>query len=297
MFKPFVGHIFEESLLGNLIDSAIVLQDDLSTCVNFNDGVLQTQWHQNNEFLRLCGVGLTGIVKSKLSPYDYKTLKNIIVQAAYKMADELHLPRPKNVTTIKPSGTMSKIMDTTEGCHKPLGKYIFNNVNFSKHDPTLKKLKEAGYRLIENPMDAEAVLVTFPVEYKDVDFDVVDGKYVNQESAIDQLERYKMLMNNYVEQNCSITISYSPDEVPDIIDWLINNWDVYVGVSFILRNDPTKTAKDLGYLYLPQEVVTEEEYQAYVKTLDEIELNDDIGITDFDDHDDEECQTGACPVR
>lgn len=267
------------------------------TCVNFNDGVLQTQWHQNNEFLRLCGVGLTGIVKSKLSPYDYKTLKNIIVQAAYKMADELHLPRPKNVTTIKPSGTMSKIMDTTEGCHKPLGKYIFNNVNFSKHDPTLKKLKEAGYKLIENPMDAEAVLVTFPVEYKDVDFDVVDGKYVNQESAIDQLERYKMLMNNYVEQNCSITISYSPDEVPDIIDWLINNWDVYVGVSFILRNDPTKTAKDLGYLYLPQEVVTEEEYQAYVKTLDEIELNDDIGITDFDDLDDEECQTGACPVR
>ena len=104
-------------------------------------------------------------------------------------------------------------------------------------------------------------------------------------------------MNNYVEQNCSITISYSPNEVPDIIDWLINNWDVYVGVSFILRNDPTKTAKDLGYLYLPQEVVTEEEYQAYVKTLDEIELNDDIGITDFDDLDDEECQTGACPVR
>ena len=47
-------------------------------------------------------------------------------------------------------------------------------------------------------MDSEAVLVTFPVEYKDVDFDVVDGKYVNQESAIDQLERYKMLMNNYV---------------------------------------------------------------------------------------------------
>ena len=213
------------------------------------------------------------------------------------MADDLHLPRPKNITTIKPSGTMSKIMDTTEGCHKPLGKYIFNNVNFSKHDPTLKKLKESGYRLIENPMDSEAVLVTFPVEYKDVDFDVVDGKYVNQESAIDQLERYKMLMNNYVEQNCSITISYSPNEVPDIIDWLINNWDVYVGVSFILRNDPTKTAKDLGYLYLPQEVVTEEEYQAYVKTLDEIELNDDIGITDFDDLDDEECQTGACPVR
>ena len=44
-------------------------------------------------------------------------------------------------------------------------------------------------------------------------------------------------------------------------------------------------------------MVTEEEYQAYVKTLDEIELNDDIGITDFDDLDDEECQTGACPVR
>tara|TARA_E500000081_G_scaffold89648_1_gene90720 strand:+ start:10281 stop:12269 length:1989 start_codon:yes stop_codon:yes gene_type:complete len=267
------------------------------TCVNFNDGVLQTQWHQNNEFLRLCGVGLTGIVKSKLSPYDYKTLKNIVVQAAFSMADELHLPRPKNTTTIKPSGTVSKIMDTTEGCHKPLGRYIFNNVNFSKYDPVLKHLKSAGYRIFENPLDKDAMLVTFPVEYNDVQFDVVDGKYVNLESAIDQLERYKVLMSNYVEQNCSITISYSPDEVGDIIDWLIRNWDTYVGVSFILRNDPTKTAQDLGYLYLPQEVVTQEKYEEYVSQIEDVNLDETVGTADFDDLSDDECATGACPVR
>src|SRR5690606_17396350 len=102
------------------------------------------------------------------------------------------------------------------------------------------------------PTDSESVVISFPVSYEDVSFDVVDGKEVNLESAVDQLERYKTWMTSYVDHNCSITISYSPDEVDDIVKWLDENWDDYVGVSFIYRNDPTKTAADLGYLYLPQ---------------------------------------------
>ena len=71
------------------------------TCVNLIDGILQEAWHLNNSFLRLCGVGLTGIVtRPDLSPYDYVTLQRTATSAAYGMADELSLPRPKNVTTI-----------------------------------------------------------------------------------------------------------------------------------------------------------------------------------------------------
>ena len=55
---------------------------------------------------------------------------------------------------------------------------------------------------------------------------------------------------------------------PAIIDWLLNNWDCYVGVSFLFRNDPTKNAEDLGYAYLPQEVTTKEAYDAYVSQLE-----------------------------
>ena len=141
------------------------------TLVNLKDGILQDSWHENNEYLRLCGVGLTGIARrDDLSEYDYKQFKNIAVHGAYSMADQLGTQRPKNVTTIKPSGTLSKIMDTTEGCHRPEGKYIFNNVNFSVNDPIVPKLREAGYRVVSNPVDEHNVIVTFPVVWEDIRF-------------------------------------------------------------------------------------------------------------------------------
>ena len=265
------------------------------TCVNLQDGILQESWHLNNYFLRLCGVGLTGIAKRPdMTGYDYEYLKRTATGAAIGMAHELGLPAPKNVTCIKPSGTLSKIMDTTEGVHKPLGKYIFNNVQFSKHDPVVEKLRQANYRVINHPVDDSGVLVTFPVMWDGVVFDKVGGKEVNIESAVLQLERYKLLQTSWNQQNTSVTISYDPSEVEDIISWLLDNWDCYVGVSFIYRTDPTKTAKDLGYLYLPQEVVTEEDYKEYVKVLLEVDLNN---TNSFDEILDAECATGACPIK
>jgi len=265
------------------------------TCVNLQDGILQESWHLNNYFLRLCGVGLTGIAKRPdMNGYDYEYLKRTATGAAMGMAHDLGLPAPKNITCIKPSGTLSKIMDTTEGVHKPLGKYIFNNVQFSKHDPVVDKLRAANYRVVNHPVDDSGVLVTFPVMWDGVVFDKVAGKEVNIESAVLQLERYKLLQTSWNQQNTSVTISYDPSEVEDIISWLLDNWDCYVGVSFIYRTDPTKTAKDLGYLYLPQEVVTEEDYNEYVKTLIEVDLNN---TNSFDEIVDAECATGACPIK
>jgi ribonucleoside-triphosphate reductase len=265
------------------------------TCVNLQDGILQESWHLNNYFLRLCGVGLTGIaMRPDMGSYDYEYLKRTATSAAVGMSLELGLPAPKNVTCIKPSGTLSKIMDTTEGVHKPLGKYIFNNVQFSKHDPVVEKLRQANYRVINHPVDDSGVLVTFPVMWDGVPFDKVDGKEVNLESAVVQLERYKLLQTSWNQQNTSVTISYDPSEAPAIIDWLLDNWDCYVGVSFIYRTDPTKTAKDLGYLYLPQEVVTEQDYREYAQTLGTVDLND---ANSFDEITDAECATGACPIK
>jgi len=265
------------------------------TCVNLRDGILQEAWHLNNEFLRLCGVGLTGIVKREdLSGYDYKYLQRMATYSAYLMADELGTPRPKNITLVKPSGTLSKIMDTTEGVNKPLGKYIFNNVQFGKHDPLIEILRLANYNIFNHPTDDTAVLVTLPVSYDDVEFEKVNGIEVNLESAITQLERYKLLQNNWADQNVSVTISYDLNEVENIINWLLANWESYVGVSFIYRNDPTKTAKDLGYLFLPQEVVSKEIYNYYISTL--LPVNLDAGNS-FDEIDINECVSGVCPVK
>jgi ribonucleoside-triphosphate reductase len=265
------------------------------TCVNLQDGILQESWHLNNYFMRLCGVGLTGIAKRPdMNGYDYEYLKRTATGAAIGMAQELDLPSPKNITCVKPSGTLSKIMDTTEGIHKPLGKYIFNNVQFSKFDPIVEVLRAANYNVVNHPTDDSGVLITFPVEWADVPFTKTGGKEVNLDTAVEQLEKYKLIQTSWTQQNTSVTISYDPTEVPAIIDWLLDNWDCYVGVSFIYRTDPTKTAKDLGYLYLPQEVVDEQTFRNYIHQLSPVSLEN---ANSFDEIMGEDCATGACPIR
>lgn len=281
------------------------------TMVDLRDEILQEAWHLNNDFLHLCGVGLTGIVaRPDLTAYDYKRMRNITVSSAYSMANELDAPLPKNVTCVKPSGTVSKIMGTKEwgevpeGVHMPLGRYVFNNVTFSKHDPLVEKFKRAGYDVIEKPYEPESVLVKFPVSFDTVPFSrktvtrksgKVEEVEVNAETAVTQLERYRLLQETWCEQNVSNTISYDKSEIPAIIDWFEENWDTYVGVSFLFRNDPSKNAQDLGYAYLPQEVVTQEDFEAYVTQLKEV----DYGTIEarFEDEIAEDCATGACPVR
>lgn len=281
------------------------------TMVDLRDEILQEAWHLNNQFLHLCGVGLTGIrARPDLTAYDYKRMRNITVSAAYSMANELNSPLPKNVTCVKPSGTISKIMGTEEwgevpeGVHTPLGKYIFNNITYSKHDPLVAKFRAAGYSVIEKPYEPESVLVKFPIKFENIPFTrktvtrkngKVEEVDVNGDTALEQLEYYRLLQETWCEQNVSNTISYDPSEVPQIIDWFMENWDSYVGVSFIFRNDPTKNAEDLGYAYLPQEVVTQEAYEEYVSQLKEINY-EGIEMRDEDLQEDG-CLMGACPVR
>ncbi len=280
------------------------------TMVNLRDEILQEAWHLNNEFLHLCGVGLTGIrARPDLRSYDFKRMRNITVSAAYSMANELNSPLPKNVTCVKPSGTLSKIMGTEswgevpEGVHMPLGKYLFNNITYSKHDPLVERFKAAGYHVIDKPFEPESVIIRFPVKYENVPFTSTtvtrkNGKVeeveINQESAVEQLDWYAMLQTTWCEQNVSNTISYDLSEVPAIIDWLLENWDCYVGVSFLYRNDPTKNAEDLGYAYLPQEVVTKSTYDEYISKLKEINYE---GIEVRDDALEDACASGACPIR
>jgi len=269
------------------------------TLVDLQDEVLQEAWHLNNGFLRLCGVSLAGVVtRDDLLPYDYQELQRTATTAAYSMADELGTERPKNITTVKPDGTFSKIADTTAGAHRPMGRYIFNNIGLSVHDPMVAQMREAGYRVFAKPGEPETVLVTLPVdEGSSIEFDHTDdGKPVNYESAVDQLNRYQMLQKHWNQQNTSITVYYDADEVPDIVDWLHNNWNDYVGVSFMLRPDPAKTAADLGFPYLPQEVVDPDVFADYVSQLREVDFEYMRNSLSLDEVD-EDCPSGACPIR
>lgn len=271
------------------------------TCVDLRDEILQKKWHENNEFLRLTGVNITGFVqwKHQNDAVKLQQLKKYAVDAVNSMAEELQLPKSKNVTTIQPSGTLSKILDCCEGVHKPLGRFIFNNVRFSKYDKIVEKLRNANYYIFDDPYSSDSVLVRLPVKYDNIEFNKThDGKEINIESALTQLNRYKFVMENYVQHNCSVTISYDLTEVPDIIDWFMENWDCYVGVSFLYRNDPSKSAKDLGYPYLPQEVVTEDVFNEYVKTLLPFDLDKDEKYNTFEINvGGSMCINGVCPDK
>lgn len=266
------------------------------SCVNLDDGLLQRTWHELNEYLHLCGVGLTGIVQWEFAnePSAFDVLHQCAKNGANSMADELDMEHPAAVTTTKPSGTLSKLADCTEGIHKPLGRYILNNINYSIHDPVVKLLQDAGYRTFINPYDATGILVTFPVQFANVEFSEVGSRFLNLESAVAQLERYKMVMEHYIDHNVSSTVSYSPGEIGSIVDWIHKNWDCYVSATFMLRNDPTKTAEDLGYPYLPQEVVTQEVFEAYANTLQPIDMEKVLGDFDVESA---ECAGGMCPIR
>lgn len=270
------------------------------TCVDLRDGILSDSWHELNEFLRLCGAGLTGIVKW-MDGTGSQYWASILQQCRYfaqaganAMADALNMPRPKATCTVKPSGTLGKVMDTTEGCHRPPAKFIINNVKFSNQDPLVPLLEAAGYRTMRFDWMPDSVIVSLPVMHEDVYFDEVDGLLIDREPAVNQLKRYKLLMENYVDHNCSITVSYDPSEIPEIVDWLFENWDSYVGVSWLLRQDVTKTAEDLGYPYLPQQVVSEEEFWKYTNSLGAVDIDDANSLHEMDDGG---CSTGACPVR
>ena len=84
------------------------------------------------------------------------------------------------------------------------------------------------------------------------------------------------------------------EEKDEIIDWLLANWDIYVGVSFLFKNDPTVSAADLGFNYLPQEYVTKEKYEEYMTEIQDIDwegTDSDIEI------DVGGCATGMCPIK
>lgn len=287
------------------------------TLVDLRDGVLQEAWHTSNDFLHLCGVSLTGITACPdIGAYDYKYFANVAKAAAVQMAQELDQPLPKNVTCVKPSGTASKVMSTAEwgevpeGIHRPLGRHIFNWITYSTDDPIVEVLREAGYEVREKPNESESVIVKFPVCYDNVPFErkrvrrqhldpqtnrtveIEEDVDINTESAVDQLERYRMLLRHWCDHNASVTVYYDPDEIPAIAEWLHTNWDDYVSVSFLLRVDPTKTAEDLGHPYLPQEVVTESDWTTYTAMLRDVDWSKVV----YREAAQEACPTGACPI-
>lgn len=219
-----------------------------------------------------------------------KKLRETAHEAAEKIAGRLGGAKPLLITTVKPEGTISLLPTVSSGVHYSHAPYYIRRIRISATDPLCKVCEDLEYPVFpevgqdpENPMTK---VVEFPVQ-------APSGMVKADVSAIQQLENYKMFMKYYVDHNCSITVHVRENEWDQVEDWVWENWDDVVALSFLSYDDNF-------YELLPYEEISKEEYEKRKAALrpfnpsllskyeyDETEL--DIG--------DSECVNGVCPVR
>lgn len=219
-----------------------------------------------------------------------KKLREAAKNAVSEYAKELEQNEPLLVTTIKPEGTLSQLPTVSSGVHYSHSPYFIRRVRISADDPLVKVCEELGY-----PVFPEVGQTVESCTTKVVEFPVKAplGKTKYDISAIEQLENYKMFMENYVDHNCSITIHVREHEWKDVEEWIWNNWDDVVAVSFLSLDDSF-------YELLPYEAIDKEEYErrqikmkpfvpSLISKYEKEEQELDIGT--------EGCESGVCPIR
>jgi adenosylcobalamin-dependent ribonucleoside-triphosphate reductase len=256
------------------------------------------KWNQVQERDRLIGCSLTGwrdaidtleYTKEQES-YLFMDLRDYAHKIAKDYSMELNIPKPLLVTTIKPEGTLSLLAGVSNGLHYGHAQYYIRRIRINAHDPLVKIFEELKYPIFaENDQDLDTCttkVVEFPVKSTSpiTKFDV---------TAIQQLENYLMAMRNYVDHNASITVTVRNHEWEEVTDWVWDNWDEIVGISFLSLDDNF-------YPLAPFEAITEKEYisrKKDVQPFDQSLLAKYEGNLDEVDVDSNDCPTGACPVK
>ena len=168
-------------------------------------------WNKVHQRDKLIGCSLTGwqdmVNACNLTREDQaallKELREAARNAAFEYADELGRERPILVTTVKPEGSLSLLPTVSSGVHYSHAPYYIRRIRISASDPLVKVCEELGYPVFpevgQDPETCVTKVVEFPVK-------APEGKVKPQVSALEQLENYKMFMENYVDHNCSITV-------------------------------------------------------------------------------------------
>lgn len=218
-----------------------------------------------------------------------KALRDMARVSADELADSLGVNRSLLITTLKPEGTLSLLPTVSSGLHFSHSPYYVRRIRINAEDALVKVCQELGYPVYpENGFtmeNARTLVIEFPVK-------APQGKTKYDVSAIEQLEIYKMFMEHYVDHNASITVSVRAHEWDGVEEWVYENWDSVVGISFL-------SIDDNYYTLLPYEAITKEEYEARLSKMRPFDANLLSKYEKGDDHDvtDSECTTGVCPIR
>lgn len=235
------------------------------------------------------GVGVTGCLGSSLFvPETLDSVYTSIQLADEQYSKELGVGRSIRTTTIKPSGTWSKLADQGgyEGIHAAYSRYFIQRVRFSSDDALIPLLKAAGHKMeFEHRLDG-----TYNPSTTVVDFYVraEDGLPVADESwdTWKQLDVLKMAQKYWSDQSVSVSVYYKKDEIGKIKEWLRNNLSEVKTISFLCHSDH-------GYMQAPKEAITETHYAKLSAKVTPIDVD---AVTDGA-LESMECVEGLCPVR
>ena len=250
----------EESLLEK-VRLATILGTFQSTLTNFK--YVSSMWRKNCEEERLLGVSLTGIMDSRItngkSNKDLvkllEGLKNKSIEVNKEFAKELGINQSTSVTCIKPSGTVSQLVDAASGIHARHNPYYIRTVRGDKKDPLTKLMTEVGFPVEADEMNpSHTVVFSFPMK---VDRGAV---FRTDLTAIEQLDLWKIYQEHWCEHKPSVTISVKEDEWMEVGAWVYKNFDQMSGVSFLPFSEHT-------YRQAPYQDCDREQYEKLLKVM------------------------------
>jgi len=227
-----------------------------------------------------------GLVRSK-SPYSIASIEEVKDIATYDI--EVDNEHWYYQGALKSHNTISQMPTVSSGVHYSHSPYYIRRVRINSHDPLVKVCEELGYPIFPEVGQEIETCTTKVIEFP---IKAPEGRTKYNVSAIEQLENYKLFMENYIDHNCSITVHVRNDEWDLVEQWIWENWDDVVAVSFL-------SLEDSFYQLLPYEACTKEQYEERKSKMKHFkpELLLKYEIFEESELDNSDCSTGVCPVR
>ena len=256
------------------------------------------EWNEVMKEDRIVGISLTGMMdmvnKTNMSYENLakllKHLREVVRTEGTRYCTELRISVPELMTTIKPEGSLSTLPCVSSGIHYSHSNYYIRRVRISTSDPLYKMVEKLKCYPIYNENgqtdeNCTTKVIEFPIKSP-------NGKTKYDVNAIEQLELYKMSMLNWSDHNTSITVHVKDEEWNDVAEWLYENFDYVVGITFLPLMDET-------YPLLPYESITQEDYEERIKNVKPIDYELLSELDDDEEYEiiDKECANGACPIR
>jgi ribonucleotide reductase alpha subunit len=227
---------------------------------------LRPIWKQNCEQERLLGVDITGQMDSPAThdPEVMRALRQVATETNRELAARLGINQSAAITTVKPSGNSSQLLNCSSGLHARWAAYYERNVRVASTSPIFKVLRDAGVPMDpengQSREDANTWVIHFPMRSP-------DGAVTRKDrGAIEQCNYWLHNKLNWTDHNPSVTITYKPDEVMDLTKWIWEHRDLIGGMAFL----PTFDAQ---YAQLPYIEISKEEYDRRAAEFPEIDFS------------------------